>query len=509
MKLLRLKSSLPVLFLSLCLLLGACAQSEPASSQSGSFSSQEGGASSSGRPGAASAPFTLAYYPSSSLDPLVTENKTNLTLAPLLCEGLFRLDNTFFPEAQLCHSYTVSEDGLVWSFTLVSNATFSDGTPLTGALAAQSLQRAAVATSNYAARLAGVSSIAGEGNTVTIVLSSPNHRLPALLDIPIVLETAVGPLGTGPYVLSTADGTAALTLRSGWWQNTILPITQIPLAAIASTDDLIAAFDAGEISLLDADLLGTNSLGYSGNYEIWDYATSTLVYLGLNAASGPMKDTALRCAISLAIDRDTITGISYANHAVSAVLPVHPSSADFVPSLASTAGYQPEQAVAALETISLSTPLRLLVSSENTTRVAAAQNIATQLSDIGIPVEIQKLPWEEYLTALQRGNFDLHLAEVLLTADFDLTQLLSSGGSINYGRWQNETTDALLSGFRAAQDSARTAAAQSLYTHLLEEMPIVPLCFKNGSVLTQWGQISGLNPVQRNVFYGLEQWGLS
>ena len=42
-----------------------------------------------------------------------------------------------------------------------------------------------------------------------------------------------------------------------------------------------------------------------------------------------------------------------------------------------------------------------------------------------------------------------------------------------------------------------------------EQAPIVPILFKNGSVLTQWGQLSGLSPVRGNVFYGFENWIIS
>ena len=36
--------------------------------------------------------------------------------------------------------------------------------------------------------------------------------------------------------------------------------------------------------------------------------------------------------------------------------------------------------------------------------------------------------------------------------------------------------------------------------------PMVPLVFKNGSLLTQWGQVRGMAPTQRDVFFGLEGW---
>ena len=112
------------------------------------------------------------------------------------------------------------------------------------------------------------------------------------------------------------------------------------------------------------------------------------------------------------------------------------------------------------------------------------------------------------LAALERGDFDLYLAEVRLTADFDLTQLVGTRGGLNYGGWSDPATDGLLSAFRAAGAELRSSAAASLCSHLIQNAPIVPICFKNGSVLTQWGRLSGLDPVRDNVFHGLENWVL-
>ena len=69
-----------------------------------------------------------------------------------------------------------------------------------------------------------------------------------------------------------------------------------------------------------------------------------------------------------------------------------------------------------------------------------------------------------------------------------------------------DQTDALLSAFSAAGEDGRQEAAGALYAHLAQQAPIAPVCFKNGSVLTQWGRLSGLSPVRENVFYGLENW---
>ena len=151
----------------------------------------------------------------------------------------------------------------------------------------------------------------------------------------------------------------------------------------------------------------------------------------------------------------------------------------------------------------------LLVNQENTFKVSAAEHIAQALSDFDLQIQVEALPWEEYAAALAAGNFDLYLGQVTLTGDFDLAPLLSSSGSLNYGRWQDALGDALLSALQGAQGDARTQAAADLFAYLNQQAPIVPVCFKNGSVLTQWSRLSGLSPVRGNVFYQLENWNLS
>ena len=81
------------------------------------------------------------------------------------------------------------------------------------------------------------------------------------------------------------------------------------------------------------------------------------------------------------------------------------------------------------------------MNSENSSKVAAAQRIVDQLSGAGVSISLERLSWTDYLAALERGDFDLYLAEVRLTADFDLTQLVGTRGGLNYGGWSDPSTD--------------------------------------------------------------------
>ena len=295
---------LSALILACILLLAACGApaegSASASSSGASSSSASASAQTEPEETAASAAFTLAACPAYSFHPVLAENSVNLALAPLMYEGLFTLDSAFQAQPALCQSYYVSEDGLTWTFTLQPGITFSDGTPLTGEIVAQALQTARGEGSRYASRLASVSSVQGSGDQVSVTLTQPNGALAELLDIPIALGEGDRPLGTGPYVLTDSGGSLSLTARSDWHGGAEnLPIAQIPLASMTRADGLMSAFNAGEITLMDVDLTGSSALGSSGRYEVWDYNTTQMLYLGFNAQQGLCRDADVRRAIAL------------------------------------------------------------------------------------------------------------------------------------------------------------------------------------------------------------------
>lgn len=462
--------------------------------------------------------FVLPCYPAGGFHPITGSNRLNLTLAPLLYRGLFSLNREFIPQNDLCESYTVSEDGLTWTFTL-KEAAFSDGTPLTAAEVIASLNKARQ-SDRYSSRLADLTRVGvGEGGTVTVTLSRPNGALPSLLDIPVVKEAGdpLRPLGTGSYFLREEEETGELFLvaREGMQ----VPLDQISLRGVSTGDDLVYAFDAREISLVDVDLNSTNALGYSGRMETTDYPTTTLLYLGFNMKNGLCRENSLRSALALAFDRQTMVERILAGHGEAASLPVHPASPLYDRQLAAQGDWDGEEAVRLLESASWRTgedgvlenrrsrlALKLIVNQENTAKAALADALAESLRELGCDVMVDKLPWEDFVLALERGSFDLYLGETVLSADFDLEDLLRTKGTLNYGGCANGELDALLDAYRASAGEERQAAASALWEKVAQVAPIVPLAFKNGSLLTQWGQVRGMAPTQRDVFSGLENW---
>jgi len=480
------RNQLIALLLAGALLLGGCAsQQAPAASQpEPPDQSEQPPAQEKGE----AIPFTLAVYPQESFHPALSRNRTNLLFSSLLYEPLYRVDEHFEAQPVLASGASASEDKLVWTVYL-REASFSDGTPVTAGAVADALNLARGEDSRFAARLAGITGVsAGEGS-VTLTLSSPNGDLPVLLDVPIALGGGDRPLGTGPYVLSEGEEQLSLTAREG----REVPAQAIPLRAITHTDDLIAAFDSGDITLVETDLMGTNTPAFSGSYEAWDYPSAALIYLGMNTREDrPCASEDFRRGLARSIDRESIADTVFAGHAAASALPVHPNSKRWSRTLNDAWSYQPEM---------LSGELVLLVNSENSAKTSAAQYIADQLQAVGVSVEVRRLPWEGYVEALEQGEFDLYLAETNLTADFDLRALAGTGGALNYGGWASMITDQLLRELNAGMGDT-----ELVYSHLMDQALFIPICFKNGSVLTQWGRVSGLNPVREDPFYQMEHW---
>lgn len=467
----------------------------------------------------APARFSLGYDPAASLHPITGDSQVNQELTGLVYQGLYELDNTFTPRPVLAQSAAVSEDGLTWTFTLKAGTVFSDGTPLTAAHAAASLNSART-SALYAQRLAGVSDAAAgeEENTLSVTLSAPNGNLPALLDVPIALDQAEGPaLGTGYYYYEQSGERLLLRPNPHNAAAAALPYAAIPLTPVSDSESRIAAFDSGEVSCVTTDFTAPYALGYSSSYETTDFPTTTLLYLGFRTGDGMCRDQRVRRALSMALDRAAAVRVDLSGHGDPAALPVSPLSGEYSQTAADTLAYDVEEAAALLEQAGYAkgedgllyrgrTPaeITLLVNSDNDGRQAVAARLAEALKELGISVAVQRLPWSGYTTALEKGSFDLYLAEVRLTGDFDPTALLA--GELNYGGFYSEELSALLGQWRAAQGTQRTQAAHALWEQFVQDAPFAPVCFKRGSLLIRWGMAANLSPTRGNPYSRMEEW---
>lgn len=455
--------------------------------------------------------FTLPYFSNQTLDPITCSDGAQLTLGTLLYEGLFALDTQFCVQNVLAQSYSYDAADFTYTIKLRSNVLFSDGSRLSAYDVADTLQRAR-SSERYKARLSDVKYIDAENaDTVSVSLAHDNRNFTARLDIPIVksgTEHDLIPVGTGPYCQKTDDGTY-LAAYSRWWQGKALPLQRIELLDCRNTDTMVYSFYAHEIQLLALDLTGTNSTSVSGSGNYTEAGTTVMQYIGFNTAREPFNNTALRQAVNLGIDRVGAIDAYLLGHAEAAQFPLSPQSTLYPTELETT--YSPDYFASAMSTAGYrkgaSRSVSMIVNEENAFKVSVAQEIAKSLSRYDLDVHVSVLPWEQYVGALQSGNFDLYYGEVKLTADWDISPLVVPGGSMNYGGYQNENTSKLLAAYlTAADDTQRVKAMDTLCRNLTAQVPFVPICFKNTSVLLPSGAVKDMTPTAANPFYNMPAW---
>lgn len=489
-----------VLTLTLSLLTG-CAQIDESSADELPFPSEETPVEEehSGLP----AVFALPYLEGQPLNPLTCPDGVQQTVASLLYEGLFRLDQTFTPQPLLCASYTYDSETLTYKLTLRDGVVFSDGSPLTAADVKATLN-AARSSARYARRLSDVKSISAGDGTVTLTLNRPNTGLPALLDIPILksgTEKHSVPLGTGPYLYDESSENCLIASQN-WWRHISQPVERISLTGTADQEASVYRFSSHEVQLMVSDLTGTDSIPVSGSAGCIDADTTVLQYIGINTSVKGLDDAAFRRCLSLGLNRQSLISGLLSGHAKAAQFPISPVSGLYPAELHTTYSATAfSEALAACESRPTRT-LRLLVNEENSFKLSVAREIAASFSAAGIDMTVTALPWVDYTAALAAGSFDLYYGEVRLTADWNLAPLLATGGRLNYGGWSDARCDQLLEAARSALD--QKAALSTLCRYLLLQTPILPICFKSVSVLYAANTVSGLSPTAAEPFYELQ-----
>ncbi len=456
--------------------------------------------------------FTLPYLSSQTLDPIACPDGVQQVIGSLLYEGLFVLNERFEPQPLLCSSYSCSGNNLTYTFELRDGVTFSNGAAFTSSDVLSTYRRAQI-SDRFAARFANVASMRAGRGTFTVTLRQPDSAFPALLDIPIVksgTEKDPVPLGTGPYLFLTDSEGPCLVRSENWWGDTPPVLERIELASAKDADTAVYLFSARSAHLLTADLLSATTAASLGSVDMTDAPTTAMLFLGFNTAKPALAEPAMRVAIGRAIDRDAVATVLLAGHAQPAQFPISPVSPLYpaASEIPYDAGVYEEALTSAQDE---ATPpvdvqpleLTLLVNAENSFKTAVAEYLAKEFTAAHVTVTPVILPWNEYLEALERGNFDLWLGETRLTADWDITALVGTDGVLNYGKFTNADVDAAL---RAFLSSESPATAQALCAKLAELSPILPIAFKSLSILTPEGLIEGVSPTAAQPLRALDQW---
>lgn len=441
---------------------------------------------------------TLTYYADRSLNPLTCTDYTNRVLFSLMYQSLFSVDREYVIQPQLCKSWWRSEDMRSYAFYL-EDTTFGDGSPLTAQDVEASLE-AAWDSTYYGGRFTHVSDIyIQDDGSVGISLSVPSENLPLLLDIPILKASEVeedAPTGTGPYVLEGG----VLRRNTNWWCKAELPVraSAIKLIPATSITGIRDDFEFSDLSLVCADPGSDRYTDYRCDYELWDIENNIFVYLGCNMESEVFSNPAVRSALALAVDRESVAAEFYRGFARSANLPASPLSPYYSHVLAEKYAYDGGAALtqAVTDASMNGKVVRFLVNKDDTLRLRVARTIAKALKTSGLDVQTEELTSSKYAQALDRGEYDLYLGQTKLSANMDLSAFFASRGSLSYGDISDVALNTL-----CTEALANYGNYYTLHQKVMDDGRIVPILFRSYAVYATRGLLTGLTPTRDNVFY--------
>ncbi len=470
--------------------------------------------------------FSLNCNKEYSFNPFTTTNASNILCTQVMYDTIFSLDETFTAIPNLIKSFE-SDDGKSWRFYVDTSVKFWDGTTLTATDVSYSIQRAG-RSSQYSARLKSIFGVnAMDESLFVVTLNYPNMQFPALLDIPVIKNGTIedyAPMGTGPY--QPDEGYTKLTAFADHKNGASLPIDTIYLKEIKETEAIISAFENSEIDLVTNDPTGFLNLGYGSANEIRNFATTNMNYLGFNCSrffSNPL----CRKAMTYVVDREHIVSDFMGGAASAATLPVNPACAIYNDSYSDIISYSVSKGETAFDAaevqdydddglrevkvtgIPVEISIDFIVCSESPAKVQAARSIADNLMNMGITVNLRQLSWGDYVAALKAGEFDMYYAEVKLSSDFSLRNLLFDGGSLNYGSFSDAVLEQYINDYMVCGEEGRQKSADLMFQYITDTSPIVPVCFEKQQVITHRGAISGMKPTKDNVFYGIEDWKIN
>lgn len=216
----------------------------------------------------------------------------------------------------LAQSWSISDDGLTWTFTLREGVLFHDGTPLTGEAAAQSLNR--TLTKGAIFKGTPVQSFSGDGMNVIVKTERPFSALLAYLgnySAGISAQSAfdkdgkaVAVIGTGFYRLVSFEGNAVFNFEAfdGYWgRKAVIPSARYLAVTNPETRVMMAESGEGDI-VVDVPSVSLERLRARKDLTVISQPLPRVRLLTLNSKLPFFETAELRHALSCLIDRDGI-----------------------------------------------------------------------------------------------------------------------------------------------------------------------------------------------------------
>ncbi|MBA5776908.1 ABC transporter substrate-binding protein [Stappia sp. F7233] len=350
-------------------------------------------------------------------------------------QGLTQVDRDGTIKPALAESWTISDDGTVYTFKLHQGVTFHDGTAFDAEDVVFSLDRARGADSVNAqkAKFEVIDKVeAIDPSTVRITLKQPTGDF--LFTLGIGDAVMVGPesadanksdpVGTGPFKFSrwVKGDRVDLERNSDYW-GTPAKLDKATFKVIGDSAAALAALMAGDVDGFPIYPAPENLPQFEADprFAVVVGSTEGETILATNNAKKPFDDKRVRQAIAHAIDRKAIIDgamFGYGTPIGSHFAPHHPAYVDLV----GTYPHDPEKAKALLAEAGYPDGFKATLKLPPPAYARRGGEIlASDLKKVGIELELIPLEWAQWLEQVFKGkDYDLTIVSHTEALDIDI-----------------------------------------------------------------------------------------
>lgn len=407
--------------------------------------------------------------------------------------------------AGLAESWKVSDDDLTWTFDLVDDVTFHNGTPLTGEDVADSLNRV---TADDASLLAGVpiEGITGDAETVTVELAEPSATLPSMLahySTQILSPDSYDGsgqvteiIGTGPYEVADVKLPAAVSVEAAdTWRGETPDVRRVEFQAVSRAETRAVMATSGQADVVfGLEPAGQASVDADDRVDLVTSLQPRTLMLKANAKHPALSDVRVRRAISLAMDREAMAEAVLREEELAASELFPPSLTDWHTD-GDQLGYDPKAAADLLTEAGWvaagdgkvrakgKTPLQLelLTYADRPELPPLATAIQESLRKVGIDVKVNVTNSSEIPADHEDGSLDLALfaKSFALVPDplVDVAAVFNpEGDAWGTMNWSDDEMTAAIADLQSG--AAGTQADQDRATVsrvALEQLPVIPV----------------------------------
>ena len=440
----------------------------------------------------------LDDYP--SIDPQLIQDVEGSAVARDLFEGLMNEDAEGNVIPGVATGYTVSDDGLVYTFTLRPEAKWSDGVQVTAQQFVDGIRRAAdpATASEYAwfLEVAGILNAgavtAGEmpleelgvraidDLTLEITIDAPRPYFPQTSTFPTLFPARMDKIAefgddwmdpanivvNGAYTLQDyTPGEKLVRVRNPmYWDNENTILETVTALIIPDENAALTRYLAGELDMTDIPAGQFPRLSEEYPDQAISFPNSCSYYYLFNHVSGPeaLQDVRVRQALSMAVDRDIIVENVLAGGQKAAYTFTHWAIPGWeipdIPMANMTQEERNAQAQALMTEAGYGpdNPLTLeIIYNTSDSHAAIAVAIGQMWKQtLGVETTLANQEWATFLDT--RGEQNYEIARAGWCADYaepsTYLDLFTTSSSYNDGKYSNAEVDALMAEAKLAED---------------------------------------------------------